>query len=234
MNLLIVNIGAQEQINKNTFDNIGDFFKNILNKITGKTITGNAIQCWANSDCPEGEFCYVNLPGCMANPSRDCPTQEFFCSSSAYCGDGTCNNGETCSSCPADVGACPTNDGGGSGGGGGGGGGSGGSATAKNTQIDNSATTSVGDTPPEENNEETNLADENQTPQEETPSIWQRILNFFRGGEPTGAAITGAAIGKDGQTGGRNMGIIIITLVVIAGIAGVLIWHNKKKKAIKN
>ncbi len=42
-----------------------------------------------------------------------------------YCGDGIPNGDETCSSCPADVGACPTTDGGGSGGGGGGGGGGG-------------------------------------------------------------------------------------------------------------
>ncbi|MEM4271887.1 MAG: prolyl oligopeptidase family serine peptidase, partial [Candidatus Pacearchaeota archaeon] len=38
-------------------------------------------------------------------------------SSPPYCGDGSCNNGETCSSCSADCGSC-----GGSGGGGGGGG----------------------------------------------------------------------------------------------------------------
>jgi hypothetical protein len=38
----------------------------------------------------------------------------------AYCGDGSCNNGETCSSCSADCGTCPT---GGEAGGGGAGGG---------------------------------------------------------------------------------------------------------------
>ena len=123
----------------------------------------------------------------------------------------------------------PPSNGGGSGGGGGGGGGGGSSTTATNPKTDNSAVASTGDATPEENNGETNLADENQTPQEESPSIWQRILNFFRG-EPTGAAITGAAIGEDGQSSGKgNFGIVIIALVVIAGIAGVLIWHNKKK-----
>lgn len=39
-----------------------------------------------------------------------------------YCGDGACNAGETCSSCPKDCGTCPTSGGGGSSGGGGGGG----------------------------------------------------------------------------------------------------------------
>ena len=32
----------------------------------------------------------------------------FSKTSSSYCGDGSCNNGETCSTCPADCGACPT------------------------------------------------------------------------------------------------------------------------------
>ncbi len=50
---------------------------------------------------------------------------------SATCGDGTCNSGETCSSCVGDCGACPVTTGGSGGGGGGGGGGgsSGGSST---------------------------------------------------------------------------------------------------------
>lgn len=38
---------------------------------------------------------------------------------SLYCGDGICNNGETCSSCSADCGPCPVSPGGGSSGGGG-------------------------------------------------------------------------------------------------------------------
>ncbi|GAG17999.1 unnamed protein product, partial [marine sediment metagenome] len=39
----------------------------------------------------------------------------------AYCGDCVCNNGESCSTCSADCGACPSSGGGGSGGSGGGG-----------------------------------------------------------------------------------------------------------------
>jgi len=47
----------------------------------------------------------------------------YSASEGIYCGDGSCNGGETCSSCIADCGSCPT---GGSNRGGGGGGGSGG------------------------------------------------------------------------------------------------------------
>lgn len=42
---------------------------------------------------------------------------------SFFCGDASCNNGETCTSCPGDCGVCPAPDSGGNGGGGGGGGG---------------------------------------------------------------------------------------------------------------
>ena len=38
----------------------------------------------------------------------------------SYCGDGAIDSGETCSTCPADAGACPAPSGGGGGGGGGG------------------------------------------------------------------------------------------------------------------
>ena len=45
-------------------------------------------------------------------------TQEAS-TSLVYCGDGSCNGTETCSTCPADCGSCPPSGGGGGGGGGG-------------------------------------------------------------------------------------------------------------------
>jgi len=53
------------------------------------------------------------------------------CASEAYCGDRSCNNGETCSTCSADCGACSSS----SSGGGSSGGGGGGSHTTTTTKL---------------------------------------------------------------------------------------------------
>lgn len=71
-------------------------------------------------------------------------TVSFTVDLGEYCGDGTCNNGETCSSCQADCGACPPSNpdtgssgssGGSSGGGGGGAAPSGGSGDCEEDWI---------------------------------------------------------------------------------------------------
>jgi len=61
-----------------------------------------------------------------------------------YCGDGSCNNEELCSSCAADCGTCPVDEppilppaGGSTGGSGGGGGGRGGASIPSETNLDN-------------------------------------------------------------------------------------------------
>jgi len=66
-----------------------------LNVYSGQTGNANSTNYFSNIG-PIGKFLGIilNLP---------------------YCGDGTCNNGETCSSCVGDCGACPVSPGGGGG-----------------------------------------------------------------------------------------------------------------------
>jgi hypothetical protein len=71
---------------------------------------------------PNGQTCLVtngsgNISGNVSNVLVSCTTNP-------YCGDGACNNGETCGSCSADCGACVSSGAGGGSSGGGGGGGS--------------------------------------------------------------------------------------------------------------
>lgn len=71
------------------------------------TVVPNAETCYANScqtdcgKCPNGVPCTLNA---------DCASGRCFaltCSPATFCGDFTCNGGETCSSCGIDCGICP-------------------------------------------------------------------------------------------------------------------------------
>jgi parallel beta-helix repeat protein len=92
------------------------------------------------------------------------------------CGDGSCNNGETCSTCSSDCGSCGGGGNGGSGGGSGGGGGGGGT-TKKNVSVLNETV-----------KEETNVLPDNNLPetlQQEEPQsnssliIWIVVSSIF-------------------------------------------------------
>jgi len=180
-----------------------------------------------------------------------------------YCGDGNINGNEECesgnipkscgdyefnagslsctASCTIDSSACFTQDtggGGGSGGGGGGGGSGGGGGGSSSSTTNTQTTDEIATTTSEDETDTPEKVVEDEPPQEdiveeETQTIWQRIVNFFRGEGPTGATITGAAIGEDGKSNKGNLGILIISLLFIVGIAGVLIWHGRKKKTEK-
>lgn len=109
-------------------------------EVTKTDLTFDTIPDETIGDCGDGicaveecSFCAIDCPvskcnsnnACDASIGEDYITAPNDCTS---CGDGTCNNGETCSTCAQDCGACPvTPSGGGSGGGGGGGSGGGGS-----------------------------------------------------------------------------------------------------------
>jgi hypothetical protein len=85
-----------------------------------------------------------------------------------YCGNSVCDNGETCSTCASDCGACSSSSSSSSGssGGGGGGGGGGSAATVKktnNTKVENlsfAQANTDGETPAQ-NNAETTIQNEN-------------------------------------------------------------------------
>ena len=121
-----------------------------------------------------------------------------------FCGDSVVNNGETCSSCPADVGACQTIDPPGGGGGGGGG-----TPTPKTNETNNNSlsfSTSNADT--------TSSGNEDQNPftnQTETSGFFSRI--------------TGAVVG----TAGKGSFWVIAFIVVIFGVVSVMQLRKNRK-----
>lgn len=88
-------------------------FKPVFGVNTDITVEVTGIkQCNDSADNDsDGLTDYPNDPGCSS--SNDDDETDVL-----YCGDGTCNNGENCSTCSADCGACPPSGGGGGGGGG--------------------------------------------------------------------------------------------------------------------
>lgn len=65
----------------------------------------------AKPTCTDGT-CRTSCGDCCADPnSGDCTAYQASCgpcSDGSFCGDGTCDTGEDCSSCPVDCGACPS------------------------------------------------------------------------------------------------------------------------------
>ena len=99
-------------------------------EVTKTNLTFNTIPAQTIGKCGDGicaveecSFCAIDCPVAKCNHNGVCDsaigedyvTAPNDCNS---CGDGTCNNGETCSSCSKDCGACSTSSGGGGGGGG--------------------------------------------------------------------------------------------------------------------
>ena len=101
-----------------------------VNTGTGNIVIPSCREDWTGSTwsscvngyqtfiCFDKNNCRTNyIKPALCGTTRDCSVPN--------CGDAICNNGETCSTCAGDCGACPvTSSGGGSSGGGGGGGGS--------------------------------------------------------------------------------------------------------------
>lgn len=129
---------------------------------------------------------------------KECAPEE------TYCGDGIANGGETCSSCPADVGVCPLVD---DGGGGGGGGGSSGSFTTTSST-------------------ETNVTSNSTTTPTPTDETTEDIVDETLEGEPAG--ITGATIGTAVKR--YILPVLIFIVVIIGAWGGVWLWRKKRNK----
>jgi hypothetical protein len=130
-----------------------------------------------------------------------------------YCGDGLPNNGETCSSCPADVGTCPviSSDGGGGGGG---------SSKPRNiTNVTNTTLPIEGEISLQINENDNNLESTN----EQSEDIEKR--SFF-------SRITGASIftGKGNNTLWLSFGILVFIFILI--FIFVLVKRKGKKNSI--
>lgn len=143
--------------------------------------------------------------------SSTCEIDYSSCTYTGYCGDGIENNGETCSSCPADVGACQSSGGssGGSGGGSSGGGGGGGSSSSTTTIIniaDGSGSNGIV-------NDTIGLSEENN--ETSTDSEGKK-------------GITGLVVGDFVKTTGGKISIAVLALIILG-----LIFVSVKKKSGK-
>ena len=137
-----------------------------------------------------------------------------------YCGDGICNNGESCSTCPSDCGSCSVAT---SSDGGGGGGGGGGSSPKANTNsslasgTNKSSTNSLSTVVGSENiNEEKNSNEESQTNKKFFPSITGAVISF-----------------------GESLGDfkLLIGIVVIAGVvilSFIVVKKRRKRKSVSD
>jgi hypothetical protein len=121
----------------------------------------------------------------------------------AYCGDGTCGQGEACSSCPDDCGACPAGGdvSGGSGGGSSGGGSGGSYGTGSSASGSSGAPTggSATEQPKEqeagkENNSIVILDDGGDGAREETPPAGLDLTGLVSGLAPYAAYVIVAAV----------------------------------------
>ena len=146
------------------------------------------------------------------------------------CGDSICNGDEKCSSCAADCGACPSDDGGSSGGSSGGSGGrsSGGSGSSVSLKALNSSNASIH--VPEENESlgAANLTSESSPGEENNESV-----DAISTETKTFLGITGAAIGDLFTSGSPLMGILVMLLIVGLGLWLFIFFKRRSKKGKK-
>lgn len=125
-----------------------------------------------------------------------------ICTVKEYCGDGICNNQETCSSCANDCGQCSSGETGGNTGGGGGGSSGGGSSGGSSRSSGSvSLSTSSNNNADDSSDEVSSIEDLNK---EKETSSQQGFFNFLTG------FVTGA-----GEFVSSTLGIVVIIFVVL-------------------
>lgn len=108
---------------------VADFFilaENISADSEAVTMTVKILVCgdgvregWEECDNDDlgGQSCVsLGYGGGTLSCAPACEFNIFQCTPALFCGDGSCNGSETCSTCPADCGICPAPAGGGGGG----------------------------------------------------------------------------------------------------------------------
>jgi cysteine-rich repeat protein len=147
-----------------------------------------------------GDGCSLN---CQVEFGYNCVGQPSVCTKEFFCGDGTCNNGESCSTCSQDCGGCTNTDD--DNGGGSSGGSSSGTSTTSPTSSNPVATTEV-----------------------ETEEEKEETFGFSEERETTNSGITGAVIGF--AKSGVGVGVMSALVILILGI---LLTASKKKTHVK-
>jgi len=138
---IIFSINGVQASPTGSYNGMSDWGTQVNLNLSVNTIPSTSETC-GDGNIQLGEECdKTNLAGRNINDcgagwtgtiscNTNCLIDYSNCIIGAFCGDGVCNNGETCSSCSQDCGACSTGGGGGGGSGGGGGGSSSGTTTS--------------------------------------------------------------------------------------------------------
>jgi hypothetical protein len=179
--------------------------------VYGASKVGGTVEFYVNGEKANEDALFVDMGVTELDLTVDSPPSVFV-----GCGDGIVNDGENCSSCPSDVGACVVVDGsssggGGSGGGGGGSGGGGGGSIQTITQMINSSDGGKENGIVNDGEDDSGLGFLKTTTEEVKPS-------FF-------SAITGAVIGG----GATSWGIAVVFIALIVGSFGVISIRRRRK-----
>ena len=199
-------------------------------EVTKADLIFNTIPDETTGSCGDGicaveecSFCAIDCPvsKCLNNNVCDTAIGEDYMTAPSdciICGDGTCNGGETCSTCAADCGACsmPTSSGSGGGSGGGGSG-----YNPKKTLIEEQNQT-ISNLTKTNDNLGIGIATLNENIEDEVIEVKgkNKFLNWITGH---------ATIDEDGNYTRNNVSPIIITIILVLSI-GIYVFYRGKRK----